>query len=425
MSVKGFWGKLFKKSNQTEVEPKKELEGAHLASEAFPVLTLDEKQLDAYKSIPLSQLASLGAAFSQLSSEARTIVQTVSKSVATEEPLYVAINPKGVKGFLQQGKYGINGNIMRYNSQGKTVFAGRTEFVKCDALIEKTTTTTTLPIDPTVMVVAVAMMGIERKIDGIQKSVEEVLHFLKQEKQSEQRGNLNMLTEIMDEYKLNYQNETFCASRDNQVLFIKNKACQDIDFYENQIAAELQKQKAIHAKKEAQGVLDAVAYQFAEYQLACHLFAFSTFLDVLLQKNFGAEHLESAVSKILDAAKRYETLYEDCYAQIEKYQHNAIESKILDGIGVATTGLGKAIGAIPFIKDGKVDEALISVGDSIGKYNEEGIQQQLQSFAEFKSNRTEPFIESLQNVNLLCNKENAMITDGENLYILKSEKASF
>ena len=421
MSVKGFWGKLFKKSNQTEVEPKKELEGAHLASEVFPVLTLDEKQLDAYKSIPLSQLASLGAAFSQLSSEARTIVQTVSKSVATRETLFVGINPSGTSGFLRQNEYGTVGNIMQVNSQGKQVIAGRMRFKAIDKLPITETTTTTLPIDPTVMVVAVAMMGIERKIDGIQKSVEEVFQFLKQEKQSEQRGNLNMLAEIMDEYKLNCRSEAFCASRDNRVLAIKNEAYQHIELYQKQIATELQKKKAIHAKKEAQGVLDAIAYQFAEYQLACHLFAFSTFLDVLLQKSFGAEHLESAVSKILDAAKRYETLYEDCYAQIEKYQHNAIESKILDGIGVATTGLGKAIGAIPVIKEGKVDEALISAGDSIGKHNEEAIQKQLQTFSEFKVNRMEPFVESLQNVNMLCNTENAMITDGENLYLLQSE----
>ena len=103
-----------------------------------------------------------------------------------------------------------------------------------------------------------------------------------------------------------------------------------------------------------------------------------------------------------------------------KYHHSAIEAKIIDVVGIATTGLGKAIGSIPVIRDGTVDEALISAGESIGKHNEDTIDRKLNAFSTLEDNRVDPFVENLQSINLLYSTENAMITDGENLYILQS-----
>ena len=420
MSLKDFFGRIFKKAEPTDVVTKEESTIAPFASDAFPAVRLQDGQLEAYKRIPLATLSTIGTAFSQLPEGARTITQSITKSVATPETLFVGINPKGVQGFLRENTYGTVGNIMQVNSQGKEVIAGRMRFKAIDNLPVTETSTTTLPLDPTLMVVAVALMTIEKKLDGIQQSIETVLQFLKQEKQSRQRGNLNMLMEIMEDYKLNCKNEQFCISRIGEVLSIKTASYQDIDFYQNQIANELQKQKGLHGSKDAQNVLDAVTYQFAEYQLACHLYAFSSFLDVLLQKAFDTVAIESVTEKIKLMAHRYEALYADCYSQVSKYQHSAIEAKFLDAVGVVTTGLGKAIGSIPIIKDGAIDEALISAGESIGKHNQDAIERKLHTFSMFEDNRVNPFIENLQSVNLLYNAENAMLTDGENLYILQS-----
>ena len=419
MAFKDFFGKVFNKSNSSDIMPEKS-EIVPFASDAFPVVKLSDSQLSVYKSIPLSGLASIGTAFSQMPAGARTIVETVSKNVTTNETLFVGINPKGVPGFLRENAYGTTGNIIQVNSQGKQVIAGRMRFKAVGNLPVTETTTTTLPIDPTLMIVAVALMTIEKKLDGIQKSVEEVLQFLKQEKQSRQRGNLNMLTEIMDDYKINCKNEQFCISRASEVLSIKTAAYQDIDFYQSQIEIELQKQQGIHGAKDAQSILDAVTYQFAEYQLACHIFAFSSFLCVMLQKDFEVALIENETAKMLAMVKRYETLYADCHTQIAKYQRSAIEAKLLDSVGVVAQGVGKAIGAIPIIKDGSLDEALISAGESISQYNQDAVQRKLNHFETLEVNRMNPFIDNLKTVTLLCNTPNAMITDGENLYVLQS-----
>lgn len=419
MAFKDAWKKLTGKSDSTEIISQADNRLSPMASEAFPVIKLQDGQLDAYKKIPLASISALGTAFSQIPESARTVTQSVQKYKSTKETLFVAFNPKGVPGFLRQNEYGTVGNIMQINSQGKEVIAGRMRFKAIDNLPITETTSTTLPLDPTLMVVAVALMTIEKKLDGIQKSVEEVLQFLKQEKQSRQRGNLNMLADIMEDYKLNCPNEKFCLSRANEVLSIKTASFQDIDFYQNQISAELQKQKSLHGAKDSQNLLDAVSYQFAEYQLACHLFAFSSFLDILLQRNFDTASIESITEKMLLMTKRYEALYTECHSQIAKYQRTAIEVKILGGIGIATKGLGKAIGSIPVIKDGSVDEALINAGENIGQMNRETVLRKLQMFEQFEENRMTPFIDNLKTIDHLYTTENAMLTDGEHLYILE------
>ena len=419
MANKGTRNAMFEINRPIDIAPKEETI-LTAASDAFPVVRLQEKPLASYKKIPLAGLAALGTAFAQLPEDARTIVESVKKTVATNETLFVGINPKGIPGFLRENEFGTTGNIMQINSQGKQVIAGRMRFKAIDGLPVNETTTTVMPIDPMLMVVAVALMTIEKKLDGIQKSVEEVLQFLKQEKQSKQRGNLNMLTEILEDYKLNCQNEKFCMSRISEVLSIKTAAFQDIDFYQNQISAELQCQKGLHGAKASQNLIDAVAYQFAEYQLACHLYAFSSFLDVMLQGNFDPVSIESVTSKMITMAKRYEALYADCHSQMAKYQRSSIEAQIVGGIGAATKGLGKAIASVPVIREGPVDEALISAGDSIGRFNRNTVRQKLQTFELFEDNRMNSFIENLKSINLLHNTENAMVTDGTHLYLLQA-----
>lgn len=420
MALKDAWNVLIGKTDTADIAPKGENTLVPLASEAFPVVRVKPNQLSAYKQIPLTGLASMGAAFAQLPEGTRTVVQTVTKKVATNETLFVGINPKGIQGFLRADADGTVGNIMQLNAQGKQVIAGRMRFKPIDGIPMNETVSTVMPIDPMLMVAAIALMTIEQKLDGIQKSVEDVLQFLKLEKQSAQRGNLNMLAEIMEEYKHNCHNEQFCLSRLQATLAIKKDAHRDILFYQEQIATELQKQKGLHGAKDSLDLLNAVSYQFAEYQLACYLYAYSSFLDIMLQGNFEVTAIESVTEKMMDLDKRYESLYADCHAQIAKYHRSAIEAQIIGGIGLATKGLGKAIAAVPVIREGPIDEALISAGDSIGKFNRDSVQKKLQVFETFEVSRMEPFIKNLQSVNLMYNTENAMITDGTHLYLLQS-----
>lgn len=106
----------------------------------------------------------------------------------------------------------------------------------------------------------------------------------------------------------------------------------------------------------------------------------------MLQKSFDAATIESATKEMADVVKRYGELYSDCHAQLAKYQRSAIEAQLVGGFGAVTKGVGKVIAAVPIIKGRPVDEALISAGESIGRFNRDTLQKKLETFELFEAN---------------------------------------
>ena len=119
----------------------------------FPVIQVPETALQRYRKVPVTGLAALGAAFSQLPDAARTIVRTTTTGVDSDATLFVGINPKGIPGYLIENQYGTDGNIMQINEQGKRIIAGRMRFKPVDSTLPvKETVQTTTPYDPTLII---------------------------------------------------------------------------------------------------------------------------------------------------------------------------------------------------------------------------------------------------------------------------------
>lgn len=419
MGLKEAWKALTKKENGNK-PVQSDTTTLHVAeSDLFPIVRIPEVQLEDYRKIPLAGIGALGTAFAFLPESARQIVTTRTQQIATKETLFVGVNPKGVLGFLRENQYGTVGNIMQVNEQGKQVIAGRMRFKAINGLPVTETSKITMPLNPTLMVVAVAVMAAEQKLDKIQESVENVLRFLELEKQARQRGNLRKLAEIADDYKVYCEDETFCNSRNQIVQQIQVNALQDIEFYHEKVSSALQKKKWLHIGKDADGLINAVIHEFAEYQLACYLYGYCSFLDIMLRKDFSEISLSRASDKMLEISKKYDALYAECRSQLEKYQLSAVEAKILDGVSAIVTGAGKAIGAIPKVKDGTLDETLIETGKNIGDKKNNAVSDKLELISDFADSRVSSFIENLHSIDSMCRKENSLITDGENLYVLK------
>ena len=390
---------------------------ALLTATDFPIIHAADVDLSKYQKVPLMGLAALGAAFSTLPEAARTITNTVTTQVGTGTPVFAGFWPEGVIGKMVDKGLGFSGNITNIN--GGSGIVGRMRYKLIDGGIPITTTTNSvIPFDPMTMVVAAALISIDKKLDTLQEKAEEILQFLKLEKQSKQRGNLNMLAEITEEYKRDCNNEKTCALRVVAVQDIKREAHQDILFYQEQIARKLQEQKALHGMQKAQNLMDSVMSEFYEYQLASYLYAYTSFMEVMLQKNFEAA--PAVAEKMTAHAKKYTELYNDCRSQIASYQRTAIEAQLLGGLGSVAKTVGQKIAAVPVLSKGPVDEALISAGESIGKFNKDAVAKKLEAFAPLEDSRMLTFIENVRRLDLLYNRADGMITDGENLYIMEA-----
>lgn len=416
MAFKDVMKSLISKKETAIQEKKLEESNTFLTSESFPMIPASEVNLSNYQKVPLMGLATLGAAFSTLPEAARTITETVTTRVATNTPVFAGFWPEGIAGKMVDKGLGFSGNIMSLD--GHSGIVGRMRYKLLDGDLPVTTSTNTvIPFDPMTMIIAVALINIDQKLDALQKKAEETLQFLKLEKQSKQRGNLNMLAEIMEEYKHDCNNEKMCSLRVVAVQDIKREAHQDILFYQEQITRKLQEQRTIHGIQKAQALLDNVLNEFCEYQLACYLYAYTSFLEVMLQKNF--EIAPTVAEKMERFAKKYHELYTACHAQIANYQRTAIEAQLIGGLGAVAKSVGQKIATVPILSKGSVDAALISAGKSLCKHNKEVITKKLEKFAPLEDSRMGDFIDSVRTVNLLYKQPESMLTDGENLYIIK------
>lgn len=398
-------------------ERKMDAVNALIANEQFPVIREADMNMSLYKQVPLMGLAALGAAFMQLPEASRTLTTTVTQNIGLRETLFVGVNPKSVAGFLRDNGQGVSGNIFNVNEQGKQVIAGRLRFSPLNQLPITETTSTVMPFDPMTMVIAAAVFSIDQKLIALQQKTEEILQFLKVEKQSRQRGNLNMLTEIMEEYKRDCGNEKMCSLRVVEVQAIKREALQDIEFYQKQIDIHLQEQKTLHGTKQVQTLLENLMSEFCEYQIACYLYGFASFMEVMLQKEFETTHLNAANKAMSKYAARYSELYKDCRAQIAEYQRSAIEAQLLGGIGGVVKAAGEKLAAVPVLNKGPVDEALIHAGKSLGKYNRDAVAKRLEQFEPLEDSHLSAFVESMNTLDVVYNHREGLLTDGEHLYI--------
>lgn len=389
-------------------------------ADGFTVEKISEMELNKAKKIPITSLALLGTAFAELPEAARKTVTTITGEMKRKD-LYVGIRPAKAIGEMAYKDDVTLGHFMRKTEQGKNVIQARMRFKPIDEVSVKNTITTVKPLNPTMVAVAVALMEINKKLDGIQSSIDEVLRFLETDKQAKQRGNLGILAEIMEDFKRKGNDADFCKSRNHTVQEIQRDARQDIEFYKTRIETAVKEKKTFHSQKDVRKYVGSITTSFAEYQLACYLYAYSTFLDTVLRKDFVEGSIDSCRNKITRIAEDYDALFRECRAQIASYQRSSVGNKMVGGIGKTADTLGKAIRSIPVIEKGPVDELLLDAGGVLRDANKDTVKTQVNNLEILENNRMGDFLNGIGVVGALCNRKSAMITDGMNLYVFDSE----
>lgn len=355
----------------------------------------------------LKDLSGLGSGFSVA---AAAIAEAVIKN-PSDKGLYRCVFPGGVTGSLASFKDGSGylGTIM--NDSG---IIGQARWIPAESGM------VTLPIDPVTFAVAVAMVNINRKLDVIQETQAEILRFLNQDKESSLEGSVNSLTDIMRQYRFNDDNEIWKSGSLTVVKTIKGKAENNIIFYRKDITAALHKQKTVHSYQDADKIKRALERAFKYYQLSVYIFAYASFLEVILAGNYHQDYLRYMSSKIEDYSNQYRVDYTKCYDQLEDYMKSSIQAAALSKIGKAGTTAGKALGKVPLLRKGPVDEALIAAGKKI---NNAGAVHGKSAMRDFRNNRDtgiQMFVSNIEIINELSNRPVEVLFDKEGVYFCTS-----
>ncbi len=399
----------------TENNKKNEVIKAMMDVEYYPAVLKDEVELEKCTKLPLLSIAALGTAFATLPASFRTVTQTFDTGGLAG--YYKAVLPEGVVGELVKAKdgTGFRGIIQGANGQ----FVGQPTFVPATG--NTVTMSTVIPIDPVTLMIAAALIIIEKKLDDILETQQEIFEFLKQKEKAKLRGNLKVLEDILNNYKHNWDNEKYKTNKHIHVQEIKREAEQSIIFYRDRVVKKMnqkiKKSIFIHHDQDVKGKLEEVRSELKEYQLALYLFSFSSFLEVMLLENFGSAYLEGAAHKIEDYSFQYRELYTKCYNQIEGYAKSSINSYLLSGLATINKVAGDAVAKIPVVSDSQIDETLIAASNRLEKFNTSKTKQTMEQFETNQSSFVSPFVENINTVNQLYNQPMEILFDQENLYL--------
>ena len=228
--------------------------------------------------LPLSELTSLGVGFASLPKAVRTVTTTTQAAAgqlltvtdSLDKPLDVRV--------LQAFKDG-SGIMGSYRDAAKGFGQARFHLAGPQA----TTVVTTVPYDPTALFMAAALMQINQKLDDIKQTQQEMFDYLKDKDRAKLRGNLDTLRDVLDNYRFNWDNETYKKNKHALVQSIRNDAAAAIVQQRAEVRKAVGKEAGLlHFDEDARRKARKTLSDLKEYRLSVYLYGFSSFLEVLL-----------------------------------------------------------------------------------------------------------------------------------------------
>lgn len=278
---------------------------------------------------------------------------------------------------------------------------------------------TQLPLDPTMLCMAVAIMTVEKKLEAIHQAQKDILAFLELKEQAKLKGNLNALADVLNNYKFNWDNDKYKDHKHLLVQEIKREAEQSIILYREQLTKFLSKKVPFYNGQEVKVALNKTMSGLNDYQLALYTFSFSSFLEVMLLENFDANYLNSIASKIQEYSGDYNALYEKSSKKIESNSKSSLEGYALKGLSKLSSGAGKLVEKIPVISKSQLDENLLKAGGILQDVDTNRTQNVMQILADSQTDYISSFVQNIQTIDNLYNKPMQLMFDAENIYIAK------
>lgn len=185
------------------------------------IIENDRSNLQNKVAFPFTEMLALGAAFSPL-------VTSLGKALSPTTDMICRVTiPKGTH--LAAFKDGTGNLGAVFNSNNQLVGQARINPLNPQAA------QSAAAINPYMMVIAVALMSINRKLDDINNTQKDILAFLEMKEKAVLLGNLSFLSDVINNYKFNWNNAQYKNSNHIKVLDIKQESEQSIALFKSQI----------------------------------------------------------------------------------------------------------------------------------------------------------------------------------------------
>ncbi len=357
--------------------------------------------------LPFAELATLGAGVASLLPAFNKITET---TMTNAEGLYRIANP--IKDYaLQAAKDGTYWPSLRNGSSKKMA-----KLAEVDSI--STTNTMVAAANPATMMMAVALLSIEKELGNIAEMEKQIISFLEIEKEAEIESEIISLGKIISNYKHNWDNELYVSGNYVIVCDIKKTAQKNMLSYQKRVTELLKKKNLLIGGSKVNATLRDLQKKLKYYRLALYTYSLAVLIEVMLSGNFKEANINASIGEIRDASNEYRNLFSECSSKAEELSKKAIEAKVLKGVGIAGGAIGKAIGSIPIVEKGPVDEFLIDKGNKIKENVEEISADIVSAFAEISNPNTSGLINKLEDMNRIYNHTAEICFDSKNLYLV-------
>lgn len=280
-----------------------------------------------------------------------------------------------------------------------------------------------MPYDPTSLFMAAALMEINKKLDVIQETQQEMFEYIRNKDKAELRGDLETLSDVLNNYRFNWDNAQYKSNKHILVQQIRNDAEKAIIQHRAQIKGKFDGKGPIHIDKDVRDAADAIRDELEEYRLSVYLYSFASFLEVMLLENFDPDYLSATAGKIEERALAYRMLYTKAYDALESQADSSVRAMALGGLSGAMGFLGKAIEKTPVGDFTPIDEALQEASKGIGEFSKGVKRDMMRKITDARSSDVRPFVENIENVNRLYNEPTMLLADDDAIYMLPIEDA--
>lgn len=358
-------------------------------------------------SIPITSLAELGSVASSL---VPLLQMATNQSASTAQGIYTIANIDAGE-VLKAAK---NGNY--WGSVKKADGSSKLAQLKQVGTLDGKSAA--ISIDPTMIMMAVALHSIEQRLNKIQEIQQDILSFLENDKESKIEANMQTLYGIISKYKYTWDNEQMVSGNLNIVASIMREECGNIRLYQKQVTALLEKKQLLVAQNSVVSACADMKRKFTYYRMSLYNYALAALLEIILSQNFREGNIREAKSEIEQLAMEYRNVFENASLYLEKMSTDAITKKVFKGLGTAGQSVGKFIGNIPILEKGPIDEMLQAGGEKLSGKAEELEKKAVREFASLGNPGTAILTDRIQDLDWIYNHTQSIRADRERIYLV-------
>ena len=271
-----------------------------------------------------------------------------------------------------------------------------------------------ITLDPTIIMMSVALASIEQELGEIKELSKKIYSFLEHEKESEIESDLEILNRSIGDFRFNLEDEKYLINNHKQVMDIKRTSNKNMLFYKKEIKDYLSKDKLFTTNNSLNSIVLDIQKKFRYYRLSLYIYSFSTFMEILLLRNYKTDYLLNKKNELDELDNEYLEVFNKALEYVKKNANKSLEGNVLTGLGSA----GKAIGNLAEkVKIKNVDNWLNEKGDNLKQSGQNIKNDFITKFEEMKESNSKPFINQIEKFDSIYNKTKEIYFDKENIYL--------